>query len=63
MNANEYENNVFQTSVSRDAKKGLKQVADVQHKALVCPHFTLMGNSTTVQVLCCQVAHESKVGM
>ena len=31
---------VLQNSVSRDAKKGLKQVADINCNAFLCPYFT-----------------------
>ena len=35
----------------RDAKKGLKQVDDVQHSAILHPLFTLMCNWTTLSTI------------
>ena len=44
-NANKYGKKFFKkTNVSRAAKKGLKQVADIQCKAFLHPYFTLMCN-------------------
>ena len=45
-----------------DAKRGLKQVANIHHSALLHPYFTLMCY-IGINMLYCPVAHQHEVGM
>ena len=42
---------LFENSLTKDARGGPKQFADIQHSAFVHPHFTLMRNSLAVTVV------------
>ena len=50
-NCKQVKGKVFKNNVDKGTKKGLKQVADIQHNTLVQHYFTFMGNSTTITII------------